>query len=315
MQSLEAAMRKQALALSPLFVFGLIVLPVVYPHFGLAQETVVQGVVTDEEGKPVKDARLTLVDPERGLKFVLKTDKSGKFIKVGIPPTTYKISVESEGFLILESETTIRFGMRENLEVKLKKPSSVPENDRDMAQGSDFFSSGRWDEAIERFKKVIEKYPSLYEGYYSLGLSYLKKKEVDAAIAALEKAAEINPQSVESLFALGEGYFAKGDSEKALESFSRAIALNPESPLAHYNLGLVFYKLGKNEEALAAFEKAVEVKPDNASGHYQAGLAAIRLQSFDKALKSFQEFLRLEPNAPEADQVRTMIEELKKQIK
>jgi len=308
-------MRKKALVLSTLVVFALVLLPPLRPQPGLAQETVVQGVVIDEAGKPVKDARLTLLDPGMGLKFVLKTDNNGKFIKVGIPPTTYKVTVESEGFVTLESEARIRFGMRENLEIKLKKPVSVPEKDEDMAAGSDLFRAGKYDEAGERFKKVVDKFPSNYEGYFNLGLSYLRKKEVDPAVAALEKAAEINPQSVESLFALGEGYFAKGESEKALESFSRAIALNPESPLAHYNVGLVFYKLGKNEEALAAFEKAVELKPDNASAHYQAGLAAIRLQSFDKALKSFQEFLRLEPNAREADQVRTMIEELKKQIK
>ena len=308
-------MRKTASILSPLLVLSLAFPLLLSPSLGFAQETAVQGVVTDEAGKPVKDARLTLLDPERGLKFVLKTDKSGKFIKVGIPPTTYKVSVESEGFLTLESEARVRFGMRETLEIKLKKPISVPEKDEDMTAGSDQFRAGRLDEAIDRFKKVIDKYPSNYEGYYNLGLSYLKKGEIDPAVTALQKAAEINPQSVESFFALGEAYFAKGESEKALESFSRAIALNPDSPLAHYNLGLVFYKLGKNEEALAAFEKAVEVKPDNASAHYQAGLAAIRLQSFDKALKSFQEFLRLEPNAPEADQIKMMIEELKKQIK
>ena len=308
-------MRKQATFISILVVFAPVLLLHLRPQPDLAQETVVQGVVIDEGGNPVKDARLTLVDPERGLKFVLKTDKNGKFIKVGIPPATYKVTVESEGFLNLESEARVRFGMRENLEIKLKRPLAVPGKDEDMTAGSDLFKAGKFDEAIERFKKVIDKFPSNYEGYFNLGLSYLKKKEVDAAIAALEKAAEINPQSVESLFALGEGYFAKGDSEKALESFSRAIAINPESPLAHYNLGLVFYRLGKNEEALAAFEKSIALKPDNASAHYQAGLAAIRLQNFDKALKSFREFLRLEPNAPEAAQVKTMIEELEKQIK
>jgi len=308
-------MPEKASVPSVLLFFGFACLLLLSPRLGQAQETVVQGVVTDEVGKPVKDAQLTFSDPERGLKFVLKTDKNGKFIKVGIPPTTYKVTVESEGFLTRESEARLRFGMRETLEVKLKKMISVPDKDEDMTMGSELFKAGKYDEAGARFRKVIERYPSHFEGYFNLGLSLLKKGEVDPAIAALEKAAEINPQSVESLFALGEGYFAKGESEKALESFSRAIALNPESPLAHYNVGLVFYKLGKNEEALAAFEKAVELKPDNASAHYQAGLAAIRLQSFDKALKSFQEFLRLEPNAREADQVRTMIEELKKQIK
>jgi Flp pilus assembly protein TadD len=309
---MEAAMRTGASVLSVLLFFGLAFLPLSNPQLGQAQETVVQGLVTDEEGKAVKDARLIFIDPQRGLKFVLKTDKNGKFIKVGIPPTAYKVTVESEGFLTLESEVVIRFGMRESLEVMLKKPPSIPNKDEDMTAGSDLFKAGKYEEAAGRFRKVIERYPTYYEGYFNLGLTLLKTGEVDPAISALEKAAELNPQSVESLFALGECYFARGESEKAEKSFSRAISLNHESPLAHYNLALVFYKLGKNEEALAAFEKSIVLKPDNASAHYQAGLAAIRLQSFDKAIKSFQEFLKLESNAPEADQVRTMIEELKK---
>lgn len=303
---------------SPLLILVLVLAaltPLLSPPAASAQETVVQGVVTDEEGKPVKDARLTFSDPTRGLNFVLKTDKNGKFIKVGIPPATYKITVEFEGFLTLESEARIRFGMRESLDIKLKKPVAVPDKDEDMAAGSDLFRAGKYDEAAERFRKVIERYPAQYEGYFNLGLSLIKKGEVEPAIAALEKAAEVNPKSVESLFALGECYFAKGESEKAQESFSKAIALNPESPMAHYNLGLVFYKLGSNEEALAAFEKSIALKPENASAHYQAGLAAIRLQSFDKAICSFREFLRLEPNASEAGAVKTMIEELEKQKK
>ena len=308
-------MRTRASVLSSMFLFGLAYLLIPGSRAGLAQQTVAEGRVIDEEGKPVPDARLTFSDPERGLTFVLKSDKNGKFIKVGIPPTTYKISVESEGFMPLVSEARIRFGMRENLEIKLKKLISVPEKDEDMAAGSKLFEAGKYDEAAAHFRQVIERYPALYEGYFSLGLTLLKKGEVDPAIAALEKAAEVNPRSVESLFALGEAYFAKGESEKAQDSFSKAIALNPESPLAHYNLGLVFYKLGKNEEALAAFERSIASKPDNASAHYQAGLAAIRLQDFDKAIKSFQEFLKLEPNAPEAAQVKLMIEELEKQKK
>jgi len=312
---MEAAMRTRTAVVNVLIFIGLACL--VLPGFrsGLAQETVVQGVVIDEDGNPVKDARLTLVDPERGLKFVLKTDKNGKFMKVGIPPASYKITVEAEDYVTLESEARIRFGMRETLEVKLKKPIPSPDQEEDMAAGSEFFRAGKYDQAADRFRTVVERYPAHYEGHFNLGLSLLKKGDLDGAVMALEKAVELNPQSAESLFALGEAYFARGESEKAEKSFSRAIALNPESSLAHYNLGIAFYKMGKNEEALAAFEKSIALKPDNASAHYQAGLAAIRIQEYDKAIQSFEEFLKLEPNAPEAAQVKTMIEELKKQKK
>ncbi len=282
-------------------------------RLSFAQESVVQGIVTDEQGKAIKNARLTLLDPATGLKFVLKTDKDGKFMKVGIPPATYKVTIEAEGFLTLESEATMRFGIKENLEIKLKK--SLSPTDKDMTEGSDLFRAGKYDQAIESFKRVVEKYPSNYEGYYNLGLSYMKKKETDSAITALEKAAELNPQSLDVVFALGESYFVKGEIEKALQSFSRAIELKPDSATAHYDLGLAYYKLNKNEEALAQFDKAIELNPNGASVYYQAGLAAIRLESFDRAIKYFEGFLKLEPDAPEAAQVKTMLDELRKRIK
>jgi len=282
-------------------------------RLSFAQESVVQGIVTDEQGKAVKNARLTLLNPATGLKFVLKTDKDGKFMKVGIPPATYKVTIEAEGFLTLESEATMRFGIKENLEIKLKK--SLSPTDKDLTEGSDLFRAGKYDQAIESFKRVVEKYPSNYEGYYNLGLSYMKKKETDSAITALEKAAELNPQSLEVVFALGESYFVKGDIEKALQSFSRAVELKPDSATAHYDFGLANYKLNKNEEALAQFDKAIELNPNGASVYYQAGLAAIRLESFDRAIKYFEGFLKLEPDAPEAAQVKTMLDELRKRIK
>jgi tetratricopeptide (TPR) repeat protein len=282
-------------------------------RLSFAQESVVQGIVTDEQGKAVKNARLTLLNPATGLKFVLKTDKDGKFMKVGIPPATYKVTIEAEGFLTLESEATMRFGIKENLEIKLKK--SLSPTDKDLTEGSDLFRAGKYDQAIESFKRVVEKYPSNYEGYYNLGLSYMKKKETDSAITALEKAAELNPQSLEVVFALGESYFVKGDIEKALQSFSRAVELKPDSATAHYDFGLANYKLNKNEEALSQFDKAIELNPNGASVYYQAGLAAIRLESFDRAIKYFEGFLKLEPDAPEAAQVKTMLDELRKRIK
>ena len=52
------------------------------PHFSLAQDTVVKGVVIDPDGNPVQDAKITFFNADRGLKFTVKSDEEGKFIKV-----------------------------------------------------------------------------------------------------------------------------------------------------------------------------------------------------------------------------------------
>lgn len=285
------------------------------PSFNFAQDTVVQGVVTDEEGNPLKDVRLTFKDPNRGLSFHIKSDKNGKFIKVGIPPTVYQVTVELEGYFPIQSQARIRFGYTENLQIKLKKIPPRLDEDKDLDEGVRFFKEGKYDEAIIFFKKVSEKFPQNYEGYYNLGLAYLKKEEIDEAIVALEKATEINPDALPAYLALGESYFAKGDSEKATQSFDKAIELEPENPMAYYNLGIVYYKLDKMEEALRGFDKAIELNPELSSAYYQAALSSVKMGNFENAIKYFEDFLKVEPNATESAKVKSMIEELKKRVK
>ncbi|MFW6148070.1 MAG: tetratricopeptide repeat protein [Thermodesulfobacteriota bacterium] len=295
--------------------FMLVIFLILIPHFNHAQDTVAQGVVTDEEGTPLKDAKVIFEDPSRGLSFHMKTDKNGRFIKVGLPPTVYQVTVELEGYFPLQSQARIRFGFTENLQITLKKIPPRIDKDKDLDEGVNHFNDGQYDKAIESFKKVIEKFPKNYEGYYNLGLTYLKKDDLDQAIDALEKATELNPESLAAYFALGEGYFAKGDNEKATQSFSKAIELDLDNPMAFYNLGIIYYRLGENEDAIQVFDKAIELNPKFSSAYYQAALALIKMGDFERAIIYFEEFLKVEPNAPEAAQVKTMIEELKKKQK
>lgn len=218
-------MKKRNLKLTPLLDFFLAISLFIISPFTLAQDTVVQGMIIDEEGIPLKGAKLTFEDPSRGLSFHIESDKNGKFIKIGIPPAVYHVTV------------------------------------------------------------------------------------------ALEKATEINPDALPAYFALGECYFAKGDSKKATKSFSKAIELEPENPMAFYNVGIVYYKLNKMEKALGAFDKTIELNPELSSAYYQAALSSIKTGDFERAIKYFEGFLKVEPNAPEAAQIKSMIEELKKRLK
>lgn len=85
--------------------------------------------------------------------------------------------------------------------------------------------------------------------------------------------------------------------------------------MAFYNVGIVYYKLNKMEEALGAFDKAIELNPELSSAYYQAALSSIKTGGFERAIKYFEGFLKVEPNAPEAAQIMSMIEELKKRLK
>ena len=307
-------MKKKSIASTIFPVSILLALLLSIPYLNFAQDTVIKGVVTDTEGNPIKNAKVTFLDPSRGLRFEIRSDKKGNFIKVGIPPSFYRISAECEGYYPLQSQVRLRFGMTEKISIKLTKIPPKIEDDADLSKGIEFFKQGKYDDAIVYFEKVIEKFPSSVSAYYNLGLCYLRKGDIDQAIASTEKAIELDPEAIEAYFALGECYFNKGETEKAMNSFAQAIKLQPDNPRAHYNIGIVYYKHDRLDEALASFDKTIELNSKFSSAYYQAALACIKKGDFKKAIDYFESFLKLEPNAPESVQVKTMIEELKKRI-
>lgn len=296
-------------------VFLLFAVFILVPYMSFCQDTLVKGVITDVDGNPIPDAKIAFYDPDRGHKFNVQSDKEGRFIKAGIIPAVYRVTIEKDGFFTLESQARIRFGFTEEMTIKLRKVPPKLEDDKNLSEGIDLFSEEKYDEAIESFEKVVEKFPDNIEGYYNLGLSYLRKGGVDQAISSFEKAAELNPEALPIFLALGEAYFSKDDNEKAIESYQQAIKINPENPGAHYNLGMVYYKLNKTDEALLSFNRCIEFAPENFTAHYQAGLASIKHGDFERAIAYFDTFLKLKPDAPEAGQVKAIIEELKKNIK
>ena len=295
---------------------GIFVLSVIFilgPGYLRGQHSIVEGTVCDDQGNTIGDVKIILLDASRGTRFSMQSDKNGKFTKVGIPPSMYRIQIEHEGYLPFRSRIRIRLGVNKGIKISLEKiPIKIEENE-DFIQGINFFKAGEYQEAIEFFMKVAEQFPENFEVYYNLGLSHLKNGQVDEAISALEKTKELKPDLVEAHFALGECYFSAGNKEEALLCFSGAIDCQPENARAHFNLGITHYKYDEAEEAVESFEKSIELDPTYASAYYHAGLAKIKTGDFESAMRYLEQFLRLEPDATESDQVKTIIQELKKQ--
>jgi len=58
----------------------------------------VAGVVTDPSGAVVPNARIALVDQDKGFSFAAGADATGRYLVRSVPPATYKISIEAAGF-------------------------------------------------------------------------------------------------------------------------------------------------------------------------------------------------------------------------
>lgn len=285
------------------------------PSQSIGQGTVLRGVVQDESNKPLPKVKIVLLDPERGTWFETRSNKKGEFMQVGVPPAAYRATFELEGYIPQETMISLKPGVEDKAVIVLKKVPPKIDDDTDFAEGISRFQEGRYQDAVDIFLKVREKFPNHVETFYNLGVAYLRLGRTESAVEALEKAVQLKADAVEPYLALGECYLLLGQNEKAMEAFGRAVSLDPDNPGAYINLGLVCYKSNKTDEALASFEKAIQLDPKLSAAHYQAGLASIKKGDFQRAIKHFETFLELDPNSPEAKQVRAMIDELKKKRK
>ncbi len=86
------------LALLPILLFG-------QGYFGT-----VSGLLTDPSGAVVQGAKLVLADEEKGYHFGAKSDSSGRYLFVSIPPGLYTLTAEMQGF-----EKTVRTHIRLNV--------------------------------------------------------------------------------------------------------------------------------------------------------------------------------------------------------
>lgn len=288
----------------------LIVMILIYPL--KAQESIIKGHVIDKDNKPLANVQITFHDLSRGTKFSVKTKKDGTYFKVGLPPSTYKVTVSSEGYFPFETNLQVEFGREQIVNFTLEKIPPKMEEDPDFKEGMKYFEAGELESAAASFKKAAEKSPESIEANYNLAVCYLRLQKTSEAIDILEKIINLRKDIPEIYIALGEAYFYRAETEKAISSFRRAQELQPDNYRIFYDLGIIYYKNDQLEAAISAFEQALKLNREFASAYYQLGLTFIKKGDFPRAIEALEKFLQLEPEAREAPQVKMIIEELRK---
>lgn len=279
-----------------------------------AQEGMVRGKVVDEEGTPLAGVKITFYNPATGLRFTFETDEKGRFFRRGIYPSTYEITFQLEGFQPIRDTMRIEVGSDKKFTVTLTKAQPQVTGGDDFVQGATFFQQGDYKKAIEAFKRAVEKYPDYPDGYCNLGLSYLRDGQVDTAIELLKKAVELKPDLVEAYYGLGECYVKKEMLDEAMEAFAKALEIQPDDPKAHYNVGIIYYNHDQVDKAIEAFEKSKELDPKFPPVYYRLALAYLKKEELKLSVTNFEKFLQLEPDAPEAESVKSVVNEIKKQL-
>lgn len=109
-----------------------------------------------------------------------------------------------------------------------------------------------------------------------------------------------------------EAYNSK-DYISALEYFNRALELKPNSAEIMNNIGAVLFMLGKYDDAIVWFKKALEIKKDYVQAYGNLVYAYIQKGDLFSAEIVLNEGLKYAPNDANLRELKSRLEELKKE--
>ncbi|HUK26388.1 MAG TPA: tetratricopeptide repeat protein [Terriglobales bacterium] len=139
-------------------------------------------------------------------------------------------------------------------------------------------SQGKWGEAAEEYRKILEIDPNVPGIHARLGRALLSTPNPSPAVIAevkknFEQELEIDPNNASSEYVLGVLAKQDGDSAAAVRHFFRATKLDVGFADAYLALGSELVAEKQFVAAIAPLEAYEKLAPDSPTGHYQLAMA------------------------------------------
>ena len=140
-----------------------------------------------------------------------------------------------------------------------RKVQANPKNVDDLYHLADLYDrQGRYQQAVDTFRKVIELDPDLGYAYFKMGTAYSRMNQPEKAIEVLRQAAEIMPNNPVVLNNLGIAYGKIDRLDEEIAAFKKALEIRPRYSSARLNLALVYLKQGDRQHAQEQYEALKE---------------------------------------------------------
>lgn len=171
-----------------------------------------------------------------------------------------------------------------------------------------FQKTGRTEESIVEYRKVLEINPNEPLAHSNLSMVLLMAGHPQEAAAEFRKATEmdlrkalsIQPSYAPAYNDLGLLLLRTGRADEAIAQFRKATEIMPGFVSAHCNLGSALATERKLDEALAELDSALALDPGYAPIYYNRGLILSMRGETEKAAAEWQKALEINPNYAEA---------------
>jgi GT2 family glycosyltransferase/tetratricopeptide (TPR) repeat protein/predicted SAM-dependent methyltransferase len=170
-------------------------------------------------------------------------------------------------------------------------------------------SSGRFVEAAEHYKALIEANPESAELHFRTAICLESANDIDQAERYYLQAIELTPDYVDAINNLGHLYKSQGRFQEALDCFARIVEVDPNYANAYFGAGDVLYAAGRYQEAADVYQNGLAIEPTRATGFLVLGNCCFRIGAMDAAAIAYRQALSLDPNCHEARNNLSLIED------
>jgi tetratricopeptide (TPR) repeat protein len=287
------------------------------------------GKVVDEQGKALQNVVVQASLPHVvGATLQAKTDKKGEWFFEDLADATWNLTFQLPGYDVVKSTADAdESGRFTQIKTTLKK--SFDANafiQSEVRKGDVLLQQKKFAEARAVYEGIIAKVPQL-EGNMQMYLARTYYYEGNPAKAAecLRVGVQKAPDNADLQSMLASMLAQGGQLDEAKTVAAAIDETKLRTPDLYLDLGLGLLKDKKSAEALQYLDKGVEKFPQVADTYYYRASALIdlvnaekdpknpvRIERMGKIKADLTKFLELAPNAPQADTVKKLLEQLGK---
>jgi tetratricopeptide (TPR) repeat protein/TolB-like protein len=151
-----------------------------------------------------------------------------------------------------------------------------------------YSTMNRPDEAIATYQKAIRAGPGYYSPYLEFGLYYYNAGKFQQAEQLFRRVIQIAPGLARGHMDLGLSLKEQGHFPEAEESLLQALRLEEASPLVLTDLGALYYQQERYSEAALYFERSVKAGPPNLGRSSNVGDAYRHLGRLGEAVSMYR---------------------------
>jgi tetratricopeptide (TPR) repeat protein len=128
----------------------------------------------------------------------------------------------------------------------------------------------------------------------------------------MEQAAKMAPKNAKVWINLGNAFMDAQRFSEAIDAYEKALALEPKNVPVLVDQGTCYRGARQFDKAVEQYRKALKLDPNFPNGHRNLGVVlAFDLDKKPEAVQEFSRYLELAPNAPDANEIRQKVQELK----